>query len=346
LVDSVESLQAANAALRAANARLQSAPLGPVPTVHPAVTMSTDMLQQILGQIGAGNASTRVNPSAPKAKTGWAKILSDVETCLKDGEIPPVLKLSRANRARVQKEMKASIADRRFSLGGAGATLTLPGVDTDSRPLPTDKDSQLWSGLSAFFRLFSIMAAMPEEDFPRESLSEFLTVWSEIWDSPMGTHAQKLSASVAFYDKHADSLGTGVWLARFDSDSRFLLEHMQGDNPAPCGQCSGSGEGGLSNSDYTAGGSRGGGKGRGRGAGNGKGKRKAGSGKGGSICASMLVQSRSCDGQCGRSHSPCACCGGGCASAKQCVAWDQAAVNTKYADVLQRIQGAKRRAGK
>jgi hypothetical protein len=339
LPDDPEALKAANAELRALLAAKERAH---EPT-QPTLTMSADMLQQLLGHIGS-SAESKDNTPVPKGKTGWAKILGDVEGCLKAGEVPPVLKLSRANRARVQKEMKAAAADRRVILGSGGATLTLPGVDTDTKALPTDRDSQLWSGLSAFFRLFSIMAALPEEDFPRASLSEFMTVWSEIWDSPMGTHAQKLTASVAFYDKYASTLGTGAWLDKLDSDSRFLLEHMKGDNPGPCGQCSGSGESGSSGPGHGPSGSRGGARDSKRGGGKNTPTKRKGAGNG--ICASMLVQSRTCNGACGRSHSPCPSCGQGCASAKQCAAWDQSAINSKYGDAIKRIEASKRRFGK
>jgi hypothetical protein len=325
--------------LDAANADRTRERHGPAPNMILTAEMFERMFNRMAPASTPQESKEYVTP--PKAKTGYAKVLLDVDASLKANEMPPVLKVSRANRARLQKETKAESTTRRVLIGNDGASLTIPGLDTGVTALTTDKDSQLWSGLSAFNRLFSIMAALPEEDFPRASLSEIMTVWAEVWDSPMGSHTQKLQAYIAFYDKYVGLLGTGVWLSKLDSDTRFLLEHMKGDNPAICNHCLGSGEGPSVITRADGGGGGGGGRKEERRAKE-TGKRKGPTGP----CASMLIQSRTCDStSCSRAHSPCACCGGACKSAKACVAWDQAAVTAKYGAMIERINASKRRSG-
>ena len=338
----VQDLHAANLALRqqlAAAAAVQSAPQQPIMAMTPA------MLHQIIEGIRGPALEGRefVTPP-PKAKTGWPKVLLDVKASLKAKEMPPVLKLSRANHDRLKKETKADTSSRRIFLGTEGASLTLPGVDAEATVLTSSTDSRLWSGMSAFFRLFSIMAALPEDDFSRDSMSELLTVWSEVWDSPMGTRAQKLAAAIAFYDKYADQLGSGVWLSKFDSDSRFLLEHMKGDNPGVCKHCSGSGEASRlgSSTPTPSGGGAGGAKGTTKNGPKQTSKRKLNVGK--DFCSTMLIQGSLCTStSCGRAHSPCASCGGACVSAQACKAWDQTLITAKYGTQIDRITSAKRR---
>jgi hypothetical protein len=340
----LDAVNAANAALR------QELALANARHALPPMSITPDVLQQLLARIGQAPPSDESKEPTPpgKAKTGWPKVLQDTVSAIKAQELPPILKLARSNRERLQKDSKTELASRRFSLGPGGASLVLPGVDTDTVSVPSGKDTRVWSGLSAFNRLFSIMAGMSEEDFPRASLAELLTVWTEAWDSPMGSHEQKLLAVVAFYDKYVDDLGKGSWVKSFDSDSRFLLEHMRGDNPSPCKHCRGSGEGPsvLGCNGGCGGGSRGGGGSTGlRNTKNSNGTptKRAGTGASAGVCASMFLQSRTCAGKCGRSHSPCASCGGSCSSAATCGAWDQASVTAKHGDAIAAIaRGAKR----
>ena len=89
----------------------------------------------------------------------------------------------------------------------------------------TTSDS-LWSGFIGFFRLFSIMALMPETEFSRKALADMLGLWSEKWDFSKSSRAQKMQAVVAFYDDHASSMGQGTWVQTFRSDTTFLFEHL------------------------------------------------------------------------------------------------------------------------
>jgi hypothetical protein len=332
--------------------RIRTASALPAPTQNVVMTpaMMSQFCLQMSQQTHAGTGTSNVAP--PKPKTGKAKVLQDIKTSIKAHEMPAVIKLARANLARLMRETKADNTSRKIMLGGAeGLSLTMPGADTDTATVTSNTDSQLWSGLSAFNHLFSIMAAMPEEDFSRASLSDLLTLWKEVWDSPLGTHQQKLKAVQTFYEDHVEDLGKGVWLKQFNTDSRFLLENFKGDNPPVCKHCLGSGE----STGRTANAEGAGGAGAHTTAGNGsadngsvkKGKSKTTpkrkTFKG--LCASMLIQSKTCDfgESCGFAHSPCASCGGTCKSARACSAWDQAAVHAKHGSQIDRINSAVRR---
>ena len=209
-------------------------------------------------------------------------------------------------------------------------------TDAD-KSTPLFKDSYLWTGLSAFYRFFDIMANASEEEFPRAAMGEFMHCWAEVWDSPLGNHSQKLDGILAFYEKYASILGQDLWGGKLDSDSRFLLEHMKGDNPVQCTSCSGTGErtgvpgrtGDAASTDKANPTQR---------APNGnKSKFVAGG-----MCSSMLIKGKVCYDRktCTRDHSPCPSCGGVCDSATDCVSWDEPKVLAKYASVIERITEA------
>ena len=218
--------------------------------------------------------------------------------------------------------------------------IPLPGVSlhmlTDvDKAVPSYKDSYLWTGMSAFNRFFDIMANSTEEEFPRKAMGEFMHCWAEVWDSPLGNHAQKLDGMLAFYEKYASILGQGLWEGKFDSDSRFLLEHMKGENPAQCNSCAGTGE----NTGFIpkhVGASAPGAPPHGNT--QNKPKHKPATG----MCSSMLIKGKPCYDRkaCTREHSPCPSCGGACTSATDCLSWDEPAVLAKYASVIERIQAA------
>jgi hypothetical protein len=209
---------------------------------HMAAALEAAFAAQVALRQGGAPGVTIPKPSR---KVGGAKVQSDVEGALRAGKFPPVMKLSRANLARLQEDNKVSRRSRYVRIGGdSGVELRLPD-DCKGSSSPTGAryaDGELWSGLSAFNRLFSIMVQLPEADFPRSALVDFFGVWREMWDSPMGTRTQKMRAVLAFYDKYAGSLGRGAWLSTFDSDSRFLLTHLRGRNPPTCPCCAGTGE--------------------------------------------------------------------------------------------------------
>ena len=99
--------------------------------------------------------------------------------------------------------------------------------------------SALWSGISAFNRLFSMMVSMPEEECPRQKLADLFDVWSEIWDSPHGTRYQKLTSVLAFWRKYKATLGDGIWPQTFNSDNRILRDNLFGPNPKTCAKVQG-----------------------------------------------------------------------------------------------------------
>ena len=295
--------------------------------------------------------STAGVPAIPvKPKAAWPKVLADVKVSLKAGELPSVLKLARGNKARLLKEFRASSTSRRLVLGNEGASILLPGPDTDSTTKTTLVDDPVWSGMSAFFRLFSVMSALPEEDFPRACIADFMSVWSELWDSPRGTRGMKMNAMLAFYEKYVEDLGKGVWLTKLDSDSRFLYDHLEGTNPDLCRHCGGSGEasaltrGGGGGSSSTSGKGKQATKQQPGAGGKQAGKRKPTLGK--QLCYSMLEQAATCsDTECAFSHGPCPSCGSNCESASKCKKWDQATVTAKHGEIIERIKATKRRNG-
>ena len=184
-----------------------------------------------------------------RSATGVSRVLDDVKKALCARELPPVMKLSRGNLARVREDTRVSRHSKYICIGGdSGVELRLPNdhVDPRSSMAACRADGELWSGMSAFNRLFSIMVQLPEEDFPRSALVDFFGVWRELWDVPMGTRTQKMRAMLAFYEKHVGSLGRGGWVDTFDRDARFLLAHLRGRNPPVCPCCAGTGEGNAS----------------------------------------------------------------------------------------------------
>ena len=282
----------------------------------------------------------------PRPKNAWRKLGMLVRECLVSGETPPIQKLCRANHEKLKREAKVARSATKFVLGN-GASISLPSEDVPASTA-TACDDVVWSGMSAFFRLFQIMASLSEEEFSRQSMRDLLNVWSELWDSPNGTRAQKMEFAVAFYDKNIDTLGKGKWAAIFDSDARFLLEHLAGKNPSLCRCCGGSGElsaggcpnQGRPNSRSTSarvpstpgepGGAR---------------NQRTPKRKSENPCFSMLQQDGTCanPATCNYLHSPCPSCKGSCASAAVCVAWDEVAVKAKYGALINAIRSPKRR---
>jgi hypothetical protein len=268
--------------------------------------------------------------SPPKAKTGWAKVVAETKAALIDGSVPPVLKLSRVNRERLIREQTSSTDTRKVLLGGVGgAELHLPGQNTDKTTKSGGNDDTTWSGLSAYFRLFSIMVCMTENEFPRAKMADFFAFWTELWDSPRGSRTQKIKASVTFYEKYTDELGSGTWKNRFDTDSRFLLEALSGESPALCKECGGSGDsrkGSTGDRSTSRPSDRNGGT---------KNKRDRPTRPPG-YCLSMLDVAATCTAtDCRFLHSPCPSCQGKCDSAAKCSAWDQKAITEKYGQLLQ-----------
>lgn len=351
--DTVTAPQQTMDELRASNRQLQEAlanagsqgrdtsdPFGPA-SMKQLMAMAAAMATQM----SLPRLEATTTPS--KVKVGWAKVLVDTKACLVADEVPPVLKLSRANRERLKREATTAADTQRVLLGGiGGASLLLPASNTDRTTKSSAKDDPVFSGLSGFFRLFSIMASSSEEEFPRAKMADFFSVWTELWDSPRGSRAQKMKAAVTFYEKYAEELGRGTWRLKFDADSRFLLEALDGPSPGLCSGCGGSGEhtGHVAKqrtpSDRPSGGKRG---------------RDGPSGRGAyvqgppSLCMSMLDQKETCSRtDCRFSHGPCPSCGGGCASAAKCAAWDSKVMADKYGALIRTIKsggrsGAKRR---
>ena len=257
-------------------------------------------------------------------------------------EVVKVLRLSHANHARLTRDSKADKANRRLSLTG-GVTIEMASTDTDTKVVPTLKDTHLRNGMSAFYRLFAIMASCTEEEFPRAKMADFMSVWAEIQDSPLGTATAKLDGFLAFYDKYVHLLGQNQWDNKLNSDSRWFQENMVGANPVSCHRCLGTGEhDGLADLVAT------------------RAPRAAPAAKAATgakrdrpaapaymatqMCASMLVQGRPCPNNCSRLHTPCPSCGGACKSALACVAWDPAVVQKNHGDSLARINNPSARA--
>jgi len=282
-----------------------------------------------------------------KAKVGWAKVLVDAKACLVADEVPPVLKLSRANRERLKREATTAADTQKVLLGGiGGVSLLLPASNTDRTTKSNTKDDPVFSALSGFFRLFSVMASSSEEEFPRAKMADFFSVWTELWDSPRGSRAQKMKAAVTFYEKYAEELGRGTWRVKFDADSRFLLEALSGPSPGLCSGCGGSGEHSGHGAKQGAPSDRPLGPKRGRDKPLGKGRNPKGPPP---LCMSMLDQKETCSRHnCRFSHGPCPSCGGNCASAAKCAAWDSKVMADKYGALIKNIKtgtqgGAKRR---
>jgi hypothetical protein len=298
--------------------------------------------QSLIAVTLANNGSREVTPVITlKAKTGWSKVLAEVKAALIDGSVPAILKLSRVNRERLVREQTTSSDTRRVMLGGTGgAEILLPGQNTDRTTKSNSTSDATWSGLSAFFRLFQIMATLTEDEFPRAKLADFFAFWTELWDSPRGKHTEKIKACVTFYEKYANDLGSGTWKHRFDTDSRFLLEELSGEVPALCSQCGGCGESSKKAGD------RGSDKKAKREGVNGGTKNKRDNRKE-SYCLSMLEQSSTCEHtDCAFKHSPCPSCQGKCENAAKCVAWDQKAMDAKYSNQIagiKRVSTKKRR---
>ena len=307
--------------------------------------MELNASQQIMNTRLMEERGNAVKPAEfvtpPKGKTGWARIVEDTKAALIDGVVPPVLKLSRVNRERLIREHTTSSDTRKVLLGGlGGAVLHIPNANDDKTTKVGQKDDLTWSGLSAFFRLFTIMMRMPEEDFPRSKLVDFFDFWAELWDAPRGSRAQKIKATVTFYEKYAEELGTGTWKSRFDTDSRFLLEALHGESPDICRTCGGSGDKGTSVANETAPSNRtSGGGGRTH-----EPAKRGRDDRAKSYCISMLELSAKCEAKdCRYLHSPCPSCGGACPNAAACAAWDQQKITDKYSRLIAAVKKNKPR---
>ena len=271
--------------------------------------------------------------SPTKAKAGWKNVISDAKAALASNDVVKVLRLSRVNHKRLKSDAKSDKAMRRVQIT-EGLSLEMPSTDLDTRVKASAKDSAHRSGLSAFYRMFAIMSACTEVEFPRTKMTEFMMEWAEIWDSPLGTADGKLHGFLTFYEKYAAVLGESVWMQKFDHDSRFLQENMMGPNPDSCKRCSGTGDHDgrvdtvkpKSTTPSKATNKR---------------DRQTPTERPAylatQMCASMLIQGRTCPPTCSRLHSPCPSCGGACKSALACVAWNQANVTKNYGDALSRI---------
>ena len=197
----------AQVTLMAASNRVAAA----VPAPAPGALLSAAQLQQCAAAaivaLHASQSSASAAPGAapvPKAKTGYSKALADVKLSIKTGDFPgaiSVLKLSRAHKAKLTKDGKTASSARSIQLAD-GASLTLPAGTDDVVAHSSAHDHPVWSGLSAFNKLFAMMAAMPEEEFSRAALSDMLSVWSTIWDSTNGTRQEKLDLVLAFFKNY------------------------------------------------------------------------------------------------------------------------------------------------
>ena len=295
-------------------------------------------IQMAASAAAAAGAEGPGAPTLPKAKTGYPKVLADMWAALKASEFPgamAVLKLSRAHKAKLTRDGKIASMNRTVSLGGE-ASVTLKGGAEDVLARSSATDHAVWSGLSAFNKLFAMMSAMPEEEFPRASLADLLAIWSSIWDSTNGTRQEKLDFVLAFWEEYAPCMGEGLWPDKFRTDSFMREELLHGRNPVSCRACGGSGEHTLSHQPTDGGGGGGGSAGK---------KRKRGGGAGGGAgtgdrrggkdnpCKAMLFVDAACAGptRCSFDHSgTCVSCGGKCTSAAACHAkgtWDQEKVN-------------------
>lgn len=321
---------------------LQVIPPGFDPEMFKQMQMMATLLALQQGAATPGPTAAAVPPL--KAKAGWEKLVDATKTSIIDRVSPIVMRLCRANRDRLKTESKVASSANRLSLGVGGAELVLPGMTSSIVTRTSAVDDELWSALNAFFRLFAIMASMAEDEFPRQGLSEFLNMWSNLWDYTRGTRLGKIKAATAFYDENASTLGDGTWEQTFKSDSLFLFAHLDGKNPPVCRTCHGSGEHvehPLTGRPPNPNNPRDSGRDRGKGAGD---KRKARPTKPAWPCMSMLKKGVSCNrASCPFDHPACVSCGKGCASANVCDDWSQAKVDLTWADAISKIEGSKRR---
>ena len=331
------SLMADLAAMKAALSSLHlTTPTAPTPAPGHFEASFERMLALLHDSKTAAEAK-EAQPAATKVKTGWPKVVDDTTQGLVNGDFVNVAKLSQGNKHRLEQESRATTDSHKVSLGGGpgGVALLFSGPRDDSTTVTTKHDGVLWSLINAFFRLFSIMASLPEDKFPRAKLSDFLSLWLEIWDSPSGTRLEKAHAAVAFYREYHESLGKGTWLATFNNNARFSINNLP-PRIAPnyitqCSSCGGCGEhSGQHDQKRPPKAPDGGGRGKG------KGRSGGGGGAGPSPCFSMLDPTiGKCQmSGCRWSHSPCPSCGGACGSAADCVRFDAVKVTKEYGSLL------------
>ena len=307
------------------------------------LAQSMAKIAKLLANQADGTSSNGAIPAVPRGKVGMAKLFADAKAMLKANQFPAVLKFSRAHIAKIKKDTKDNRGSRCVMIGGgAGIELKIPSDDSFAPATRSYVDGELWNGLSALLKLSTIMVGMPDNDLPRPALMDFFGVWSTIWDSPMGSRAQKLHAFLTFYDKYAGDLGRGSWADSLSRDSMFLLENLQGRNPAICRCCAGTGEEGSgpgcrgSNSRDRP--RRPQPQPRGTSS---PSKRERGNKMTG-LCLSMLDQYTSCGSKTCR-HSHACLCGSNCVSAAKCPKWNQKDVDARYGDDIKQMKDARRR---
>lgn len=334
LIAEVAALKSAMATMHAASASLTT----PGGMTEAGLVRVLSMFQQANNKTAA--ETKEALPIAAKAKSGWPKVLDDVSSGLANGEYVNIARLSRGNKRHLEKESRSTSDSHKLSLGGA--TLLIAGPREDSTTVVMKDDGPLWTLLNAFFRFFSIMACLPETTFPRAKLADFMTLWLEIWDSPSGTRLEKAQAAVAFYKDHHESLGQGTWLSTFNANARFSINFLpprvSPNTITPCLSCDGCGERiGQQDQRKSTSASDGNGKGKGRGQSGFDGKRN------GSIrspCLSMIdISVGKCQkGDCRFPHTPCPSCGGSCACAQECGAFDAVKITKEYGSLLNAIK--------
>ena len=337
--------------LRAANAALQQK-IDRVPEVvedgAPTIPLAQLKMFAAMAAAAAAQLQDSKEPgavvTATRTLTGWDKVNADVKTAIISGALPHVLKLSRANQEKLEGDSHTADGSRKIQLG-QGASISLPGGADDVVTLTSLHDSALWSGISAFNRLFSMMASMPEEECPRQKLADLLDVWSEIWDSPRSTRYQKLTSVLAFWRKYKATLGDGIWPQTLNSDNRILRDNLFGPNPRTCAKCKGSGEASASGQHPTPSTSCNAATPSSRGPANpspNKRKRPNGSNSNNHPCKSRLIKGAVCanPSACPFTHDgSCVACGGSCTSTSACSSWDAHAdkVNKRWGKLIKKL---------
>ena len=199
-------------------------------------------------EMNALAASMALRGGAPRARqrpalTGFNKVKTGVEAALRGRRFANPVALCRANESALKMSARERAGRRaRIRLQNDGSSLVLDEGAEDKIVVKSPNDGAFWSAMSGFFRLFAIMATMPGEDVPRQALTDFLGVWSRIWDSSVGSHHQKIEAMERFYDENAATLGDGNWMKTLESDMPFWTESFRGSNLPTCAACSGAGD--------------------------------------------------------------------------------------------------------
>ena len=306
-------------------------------------------IKQLLTMITEQNRSSdekflrileRSSPAAPaRQKDLWAKLMKEVKDAIAGGLDPSWRQLSSDNHLRLDLLRTQAQDKKSVKIGGSISLELEPDAISVSAKAHEHKICEVFTGLSAYNRLLSIMVNASEDVFSRKALSEVITVWREIWDSRRGTPIGKLDAFTAFYRMHADTLGDGLWENKLNSDSRFLHDYLDGAAHADCSFGMGTHSAACQASKHRQAPKH-------QGAPTKRGRDQTKNGRSaptrsmdmkGSYCSSMLIQSKTCKGNCSRKHSPCPSCGGSCTAASACTSWDNALVVSKHGDAIDRI---------